>query len=247
MRGEIADTTFNNKFIFPFIAHIRISYMSDSLLDHYVVVANITTKKIIIWDPDFSKRKYAVNRQDFLKIWTGYVLFLSPQAGYIPRNKQRNAILKFLPLLLPHKRELIITCLASALLIIFGIVISYYYKYIIDEVVISKAAFTLMAFSVGALVITLVQSIVEALRGVLISYIAYKADVQLSLSYITHTLRLPLSFFDTRKPGEIVSRLTDISIIRRALSGTLLSLALDCVLIVIIGQSCLKSTDCYLE
>ena len=182
MRGTVTDTTLNNKLLFPFIAHVKV-FKNDTPFDHYVVIRKIDRQRVTVWDTDPLKGKYRINRLDFLKIWTGYVLFLSPQAGYIPRNEQRNAILKFLPLLLPHKRELIITCLASALLIIFGIVISYYYKYIIDEVVISKAAFTLMAFSVGALLITLIQSIVEALRGVLISYIAYKADVQLSLSY----------------------------------------------------------------
>jgi ATP-binding cassette subfamily B protein len=51
---------------------------------------------------------------------------------------------------------------------------------------------------------------------------------------------LQKKFRDSRKTGEIVSRLTDISIIRRALSGTLLSLILDCVLIVIIGPILFK-------
>jgi ATP-binding cassette subfamily B protein len=107
-------------------------------------------------------------------------------------------------------------------------------------VIISKAAFTLTAFSIGSLFITVFQSIVEALRSILINYIAHKSGLQLGFSYILHTLKLPLSFFDSRKTGEILSRLTDISIIRRTLSGTLLFLILDCVLIVIIGPILFK-------
>jgi ATP-binding cassette subfamily B protein len=239
MRGTVSDDTLNAKLLFPFIAHVKVS-REDKLFDHYAVIKKIDTQWVTLWDPDPLKGKCRISREDFLKIWTGYVLFLSPGAGYTPRRERRGAFFKFFPLLLPHKKELIITCLSSALLIVFGIFISYYYKYIVDEVIIAKAAFTLTAFSIGSLFISLFQSIVEALRSILINYVAHKAGLQLSFSYIIHILKLPLSFFDTRKTGEIVSRLTDISIIRRALSGTLLSLILDCVLIVIIGPVLFK-------
>jgi ATP-binding cassette subfamily B protein len=234
MRGVVSDATLSAKLLFPIIAHVRI-LKDERPFDHYIVIKKINKQWVSAWDPDPLKGKYRVSRADFLKIWTGYVLFLSPGDSYKPKNERRSAFFKFLPLLLPHKKELVITCLSSALLIVFGILISYYYKYIVDEVIIAKAAFTLMAFSLGALFITLFQSAVEALRGILINYVAHKAGLQLGFSYIMHILKLPLSFFDSRKTGEIVSRLTDIAIIRRALSGTLLSLILDCVLIVIIG------------
>jgi ATP-binding cassette subfamily B protein len=240
MHGEIADTTFNNKFIFPFIAHIRIPYMPDSLLDHYVVVANITSKKIKIWDPDLLKGKYTIGRREFLKIWTGYVLFLSPSIEFKPEKESARNIFKFLPLLAPHKSTLIIVCLSSALLIVFGIITSYYFKYIIDEVVISKAAFTLTAFSIGILAVTLLQTIVEGVRSVLINYIAFQSELSLNLSYVSHILKLSLYFFDSRKTGEILSRLTDINKIREMLTGTALSLVLDFVLIIIIGPILFK-------
>jgi ATP-binding cassette subfamily B protein len=240
MRGEITDATFNNKFVFPFIAHIRIPYMTDNLLDHYVVIVNINAKKIKIWDPDFSKGKYAIGRLDFLKIWTGYVLFLSPSIEFKPEKDTSKIFFKFLPLLVPHKTTLITVSLSSALLVVFGIVTSYYFKYIIDEVVISKAAFTLTAFSIGILALTLLQSIIEGLRSILINYIAFHSELRLNLSYVSHILKLPLSFFDSRKTGEILSRLNDINKIREMLTGTALSLVFDFVLIIIIGPILFK-------
>ncbi|MDR1352490.1 MAG: peptidase domain-containing ABC transporter [Treponema sp.] len=239
MRGTVSDATLNAKLLFPFIVHVKV-FKDDKLFDHFVVIKKIDRQWVMVWDPDPLKGKCRINRKDFLKIWTGYVLFLSPGAGYNPKKERRGAILKFFPMLLPHKKELVIICLSSALLIVFGIVISYYYKYIVDEVIISKAAFTLTAFSIGSLFITLFQSIVEALWGVLINYVAHKAGLQLGFSYIMHVLKLTLSFFDSRRTGEILSRLSDISIIRRTLSGTLLSLVLDCILIVIIGPILFK-------
>jgi ATP-binding cassette subfamily B protein len=57
----------------------------------------------------------------------------------------------------------------------------------------------------------------------------------LDTSDIAHIFKLPLSFFDSRKTGEILSRIADISKIQEMLSGTALSLILDCVLIIVIG------------
>jgi ATP-binding cassette subfamily B protein len=235
MHGEVADKTLDSKLIYPFIAHVRTTYSSDNVLDHYVVITSVTKNTVKIWDPDISKGKYTTSRSEFLKIWTGYVLFLSPGVKFKPGGKHSKNIFRFLPLILPHKTTLVIVILSSALLIVFGIITSYYFKYIIDEVVISKAAFTLTAFSIGAMLIVVLQSVVEKLRALLINYFAFHTDARLNFSYVNHILKLPLFFFDSRKTGEILSRLTDINKIREMLTGTLLSLVFDCILIVIIG------------
>jgi ATP-binding cassette subfamily B protein len=235
MRGEVSDSTLNNKMILPFIAHIKIPYENNVVLDHYVVVKEITKQNIEIWDPDLTRKKFIQKREDFLKIWTGYVVFLSPSEKFKPEKERKNNLLKFLPLAIPHKKNLLIVSLSSVLLIIFGIVTSNYYKYVMDEVIVSKAAFTLTAFSIGAILITLTQSILESLRSVLINHFAFKSDLQLTFSYITHIFKLKLSFFDSRKTGEIISRVNDIAKIRGMLSGTALSLLFDITLIIVIG------------
>jgi len=233
-RGEIKDDTLNAKIIFPFIAQIKITYM-DRIYDHFVVVKAISKKQIEIWDPNPAEGRHIVSRENFLKIWTGYVLFLSPDTNYIPKKEKINPLLKYAPILLPHKLNLIIACLASVLLIIFGIVSSFYYKYIIDEVIITKAVFTLTSLSIGVLLIVIIQSVVETLRSLIVSHVVYKADIQLNLSYISHLLKLPISFFDSRRTGEIISRLDDISKIKEVLSGTALTIVIDTLLILVIG------------
>ena len=44
-----------------------------------------------------------------------------------------------------------------------------------------------------------------------------------------------MSFFDTRRVGEILSRLSDASKIRRAISGAVLSLMLDTLMVIFAG------------
>jgi ATP-binding cassette subfamily B protein len=242
LRGEVRHENIDAELIFPFIAHVNV-LIDGAIYTHYVVVKNVTKKYIEIWDPDPLKGKYKSAREEFLKIWTGYILLMTPSIVFSPEKGKGNVLLKFLPLLLPHKKTLIVTSIASILLIIFGIATSFYYKYIIDEVIIAKATGTLTTLSIGILLITITQTIIEALRGSLLNYFSYKTDTRLNFSYISHILKLPFPFFDSRKTGEILSRLNDIENIRGALSSTLLSVIIDSILIFVIGPILFKTNS----
>jgi ATP-binding cassette subfamily B protein len=215
-KGEKTDKTLDAKVVFPFIAQIKIQYLGNTY-DHFVVIKKITSKKVQIWDPNPAENRHSVNRANFLDIWTGYVLFLHPDTHFAPKKEKANVLFKYAPLLFPYKKNLILVCIASVLLIFLGVITSFFYKYIVDEVLITKAAFTLASLSIGVLLITVFQTIIEALRTLLINHFVYKSDLQLDFSYITHILKLPVSFFDSMRTGEILSRLDDISNVRDAL------------------------------
>jgi ATP-binding cassette subfamily B protein len=89
MRGAVRDATLNERLIFPFIVHVKIPQENNTVLDHYAVVKAVHKDKIIIWDPDPMRGKRSMHRQDFLKVWTGYTLFLSPNMQFNPRNARR--------------------------------------------------------------------------------------------------------------------------------------------------------------
>ena len=231
MRGAVAESSLDKNFIFPFIAHVSALAKSGRTLNHYVVVKKISKTKVTVWDPDVSKGKVKLSRSEFLKIWTGYVLFLTPSEAFTTTKGHRHSLLKFLPLVLPHKKELVIITVSSALLVVFGIIIANYYKFIMADVIIAKATFTLSAFSLGALLVILTQSVIESLRRVLINHFSFKAGLQLNLSSVTHLFKLPLFFFDSRKTGEILAKLNNNSII----FYTAFSLVVDCLFIIIIS------------
>jgi ATP-binding cassette subfamily B protein len=233
-KGEKSDKTLDAKVIFPFIAQIKIQYFGNTY-DHFVVINRITNKNVEIWDPNPATNRHTVDRADFLNIWTGYVLFLTPGTQFAPKKGKENVLFKYAPLLLPHKKNLIFVCIASAVLILFGVITSFYYKYIVDEVLITKAAFTLASLSIGVILITVIQSIIEAIRTLLINHFVYKSDLQLDFSYIAHVLKLPVSFFDSMRTGEILSRLTDISKVRSVLSSAALSIVMDTALLLVVG------------
>ena len=104
-KGEISDTSLDAKLAFPFIAHIKIEYLGK-IYDHFVVIKSVNKTKIEVWDPNPENGKHFVKREDFLKIWTGYVLFLYPDTSFVPENKKGSLLFKYAPLLLPHKKNI---------------------------------------------------------------------------------------------------------------------------------------------
>lgn len=219
--------------ITPFIAHLHIEKDKDNWVDHYVVVKHIGDKRITIWNPDPIFKKQKISYEQFFNVWTGYAVFFEPDDCFKISEKKENLLTKFLPIFIPHTKTLIFSLLSSLLLLIFGIVTSFYFKYIFDEVIYSKSTVSLNFLSFGVLIITLFQCIVEMLRNILLSHFNYKIDIQLNFSYLAHIFKLPISFFESRKSGEILSRIEDLEEIQQTLSFIVLSGIMDVIMIVI--------------
>lgn len=219
----------------PFIAHFHIFRDNDYWIDHYVVVNKISSKKIEIWDPDPLYRKQKFSYEEFFKSWTGYTIFLEPNINFCKSNKNNNLLFKFIQIFLPHKKLLVFSFLSSILLLAFGIITSFYYKYVFDEIIYSKATFSLHTLSLGVLITTIIQSVVGCVRSILLSHFSFKTDLQLNFSYLSHIFKLPLSFFESRKSGEILSRLGDLDKIKQTLSNAALSGVMDAIMLFVSG------------
>ena len=130
---------------------------------------------------------------------------------------------------------MIMACSASVLLIIFGILSTLYTRYIIDEVLFSQTKFTLATLSIGMLIIVVLQGVMGIIRKILLIHFSFKIDLNLVFSYFTHVFHLPLRFFDSRKSGEIISRMQDISKIQETLSQSTVSVIMDTLMILVVG------------
>ena len=233
VKGNISSIT--NKLYTPFIAHLNIVREDNNWVNHYVIVKKITKRYIEIWDPDPLYKKQKITYEKFFEFWTGYAIFLEPDVGFKKDNKKLNLLFKFIPVFNPHKKILSFSFLSSILLLAFGIITSFYYKYIFDEVIYSKAAFSLHTLSLGVLLVTVIQCVVSCVRSILLSHFSFKTDLQLNFSYLSHIFNLPLSFFESRKSGEILSRLGDLDKIKQTLSNAALSGVMDAVMLVVSG------------
>lgn len=205
----------------PFIAHV----IMDEVLLHFVVVHKVTKKYILVADPGRGMIKYKPD--EFFKIWDDILIFLTPTAKFEKGDKTKGLFQRFWGLIKVQKGLLVNIFIASILITILGIAGSFYYKFLIDDILPNNLGSNLHSLSIAMLVLLGCKIITEFFRKILFIYMAQNIDVPLLLGYYNHVINLPMNFFGTRKVGEIISRFSDGDKIRNAISSVTLTLMID--------------------
>ena len=192
---------------------------------HYIVVYEITKQHVVVADPGIGQK--SLTHQEFLQDWTGYALLLEPTALFKQAEETKTPFWQFFELVKPHSLILFEVFIASVFIQIFGLLTPIFTQLILDRVVVQRSQLTLTAVGIGLLIFSLFQVAMTGLRQYLLDHTANKIDLALIVGFITHTFRLPLSFFESRYVGDIISRVQENRKIRHFLTGEALSILLD--------------------
>ena len=225
-------TAFFSEFPLPCIAHVIV----DGGLLHYVVIHKISKKQVIIADP--GKGIVKLTPEDFFGEnaeegkppkyqWSGVLILMVPDTNFEKGDETKGLFQRFFHLLKPQKRLIVNIFVASMLLTIFGILGSFYFKVLMDDILPAGLLKTLHILSLGIILLNLFKVLLSAVRSHLLLYLSQKLDIALLLGYYNHILKLPMNFFGTRKVGEIISRFNDASKVRDAISGATLTIMID--------------------
>ncbi len=192
---------------------------------HFVVVYEVTPKQVIVADPAIGQR--SLSHREFQVGWTGYALLLQPTVLLKKARDDTTPFWQFFELVKPHSLVLLEVFIASVFIQIFGLITPIFTQLILDRVVVQRSTLTLTAVGLGLLIFSLFQVAMTGLRQYLLDHTANKVDLALIIGFIRHTFRLPLSFFESRYVGDIVSRMQENSKIQNFLTGEALSILLD--------------------
>ena len=193
--------------------------------NHYVVVYKVTKDKVIIADP--AQGKVKLSRQQFTASWTGYALLLDPTEKLYGNPDDELSLSRFLYLLIPYRSLGIQIVVTSVLIQIFGLVTPLFTQIILDRVVVSGSQDSLNVFVTGALIFSVWGIGLTATRTYLLSYLANRLDLTMIGGFINHALSLPLRFFESRRVGDIITRVQENQKIQRFLVGKVLLSWLD--------------------
>ena len=213
----------------PAIAHVVI----DKSMLHYVVIHKISEKEIVVADPAKGIVKYKPS--DFFNSWTGILLIMTPTADFKKGNEVKGVFTRFFDFLKPQKGLLLNIFLVSLLITAFGIIGSFYFKFLLDDIVPNNLRESLTVFSIGFILLAVFKVITEAFRTQLLIHLGQRLDIPLMLGYYDHVVNLPMNFFGTREVGEIISRFNDASKIRQAISGVALTMMIDVIMVLVGG------------
>ena len=217
---------------YPFIVHVN----KEGKLQHYYVIYQTKKDYLIVGDPDPSVKITKMSKERFFSEWTGVAIFLAPKPSYQPHKDKKNGLLSFLPLIFKQKSLIAYIVLSSLLVTIINIGGSYYLQGILDEYIPNQMKSTLGIISIGLIITYILQQAMSFSRDYLLTVLSQRLSIDVILAYIRHLFELPMSFFATRRTGEIISRFTDANSIIDALASTILSLLLDVSILILVGS-----------
>ncbi len=175
--------------------------------NHYIVVYRVGGDRVLVADPAISKRW--LSRQQFIDGWTGYALLLDPTSRLQATPNEKVSLGQFWNAVLPY-RSLIWQIVGMSLLLqVFGVLTPLFTQIILDQVVVQKSYVTLNVFAIGLLLFSVWRIGLTATRQYMLDYFSNRFDLTLISGFINHTLLLPLKFFESRRVGDIITRVQE--------------------------------------
>jgi ATP-binding cassette, subfamily C, bacteriocin exporter len=210
----------------PAIAHV----ISDEKLQHYVVIYRVSKKSITILDPA-DGRLHKKTNAEFQKIWTGVLVLLLPDEGFVKGDKKISNTKRFWQLVKPHSGILGQALFGALVYTILGLSSSIYVQKIVDFVLVEGNLRLLNLLSIIMIVLLLFQLVLGAIKNSFALKTGQQIDARLILGYYKHLLSLPQRFFDTMRVGEIISRVNDAVKIRAFINDTALGIIVNILIV----------------
>jgi len=180
---------------------------------HFVVLYAINTVKATIMDPAEGTR-CKIKTEQLRKEWSGYIVTMIPDTNMKISNTHPSLWIQCLSLLRLVKKDLILSLAGALVYIIIGISTALFLQHIIDNVLpahdigeLSKVGTVMTLLMISALFIGYCRIVFSLRAGI-------NVDSRIILKYMSHLLKLPLSFFSQRGTGELNSRIGDAMKIR---------------------------------
>lgn len=195
-------------------------------MNHFVVLKKVHRGAITILDPAQGERRLPFKEVD--KSFTGIALELTPTTEFKTVDERvRLGLTAFWSKAQGLWSSLLKLFLLSLLLQLFLLASPYYTQLVVDEVLISHDQPLLVVLALGFGLLVLIQLITQTLRGWVVLHVGSALSVQMATNLMRHLLNLPLSYFDKRHMGDVVSRFGSLNAVRELFTNSLVEGLID--------------------
>jgi ATP-binding cassette subfamily B protein RaxB len=200
-------------------------------MNHFVVLKVVTKKGIVIHDPASGVKTYPL--AEATKHLTGVALELSPAEGFAPKNEKARLPFRIFwgqtPGIASLLAQVFILSVILELLVVAG---PFYMQLTVDEVIARGDADLMLALALGFGLLTTINVATVALRSHIVLVVQSAVHFHIGARLFHHLLRLPLSFFEKRHIGDVLSRFHSIEPIRNVVAEGLILAVLDGIMAV---------------
>jgi ATP-binding cassette subfamily B protein len=184
--------------------------------NHWVVLYDVDAKHARIADPATGNRQ--VSRKDLDEKWSGYTALFDYTKDFekAPEGQSRiNWLIPFFrPFLGIFGRAMALAFIVSALSMVLPVIT----QVVVDRVLVEQDVGLLNVLVIAMMAVLVFMILAMILQRYLLSFTAVRIDAG-SLDYLTRRLlNLPMTYFQTRRTGDIQRRLNGIRQVRQFLA-----------------------------
>jgi len=213
------------------IAHLRCPCILHWDFGHFVVLKSASSKTITIHDPAVGVRELSYRQVSgsftgvALEVWPtkGFASSSSRQASQTTLKSLTGDLVGFIPL---TAKIVAIGLTIEGLSLLLPMLT----QWIIDYVIVSRDEYLLTTCALGFFALMLLQQLFTAMRGWMVIYLGTNLNVQWQSNVFSHLVKLPISYFQNRHLGDVISRLDSVNQIQNTITGASLIALLDGVM-----------------
>jgi ATP-binding cassette subfamily B protein len=209
----------------PCIAHV----ITEAGLQHFLVVYRITARKVLVGDPALGRR--TLSREAFLALWRERSVVLLAPTDRICRRPVVSAAGWIAAALEGHRAYLSQALFLGAVYAIAGLLTAVFVQSLIDRLIPEHRLDKILLTGGALLAVQLLRAAAGYLRQRFLVELNRRVSSSMAERFLGHVFRLPLGFFESRKTGDITSRLNDTVRIQAAILRVIGGTAIDLLMV----------------
>jgi ATP-binding cassette subfamily B protein RaxB len=195
-------------------------------MNHFVVLRQVGRSGLTIHDPAFGARRYSFTEAS--NHFTGVALELVPDETFRPQRAiKKLSLFDFLGQISGLGPVLIQTLILSLVLQLYVLATPFYMQIVVDNAIAKNDHDLLLVLALGFALFLLINTGATLIRARLLTYAQRTLAFQMGTGLFRHLLRLPMSYFEKRHVGDLVSRFTSTEPVRALLAEGLVTALID--------------------
>lgn len=193
--------------------------------NHWVVLYGKRRNKYVIADPASGMRY--LSEAELTAGWIDWVILLlqpDPSRFYAQTDDPIGSIEQVWQRVWPYRAMLLEAVLCVTLIGLLSLATPFFIQVLTDNVLIQGDTRLLTGIVIAVVLLYVFRSGLSLVADNLIAHFAQRLELGLVLEFGQRILQLPLTYYETRRSGEVVSRLRDIEEINRLVSQVIVSL-----------------------
>lgn len=194
--------------------------------NHFVVLVGVKQNRVILHDPARGRR--TINLEEMSQYFTGIALEVWPESTFTEEQESHHFSLKALAAKVHGLKGTLAKIFFYSLIIeSINLLIPIGTQLALDHAIPAADVGLLTLICIGLLLFTFLRLALSALRSWSSLLMTTLINVQWQSGLFSHLLRLPLSYFERRKLGDIQSRFGSLNTLRETFTSSIVGALID--------------------